>query len=103
MTMDDNNMQRKRANVDQKGQNLKQFSNRLSKTSSVVAYANARSKRRSDTLHHLSNQIQNLTPQLINAGTIKISYPENKAAEENRVHRIHPEGKKRRRPTHIYI
>ena len=76
-------MQRKRANVDQKGQNLKQFSNRLSKTSSVVAYANARSKRRSDTLHHLSNQIQNLTPQLINAGTIKINYPDNKAVDEN--------------------
>ena len=24
-----------------------------------------------------------MTPQLINAGTIKMSYPENKAAEEN--------------------
>ena len=30
-----------------------------------------------------SNQVQHLTPQLINAGTIKMSYPENKAAEEN--------------------
>ena len=28
-------------------------------------------------------QVQNLTPQLINAGTIRMNYPENKAAEEN--------------------
>ena len=48
-----------------------------------MAYANARNKRRSDTLHHISNQLQTLTPQLINAGTIKINYPENKAADEN--------------------
>ena len=27
--------------------------------------------------------MQTLTPQLINAGTIKINYPENKAADEN--------------------
>ena len=28
-------------------------------------------------------QVQNLTPQLVNAGTIKMTYPENKAADEN--------------------
>ncbi len=33
--------------------------------------------------YNTDNRIQNLTPQLINAGTIKINYPENKAAEEN--------------------
>ena len=73
----------KRGLVDQKGQALKIFSNRLSKTAKVVAFANARNKRRSDTLHHLSSQVQNLTPQLINAGTIRMNYPENRAAEEN--------------------
>ena len=78
VTSEDNNIQRKRETVEQRGQNLKQFSNRLSKTSSVVACANARNKRRSDTLHHLSNQLQTLTPQLINAGTIKINYSDNK-------------------------
>ena len=31
----------------------------------------------------LSSQVQNLTPQLVNAGTIKMNYPENKAADEN--------------------
>ena len=31
----------------------------------------------------LSSQVENLTPQLVNAGTIKINYPENKAADEN--------------------
>ena len=38
---------------------------------------------RSDGLVHLSSQVENLTPQLVNAGTIKINYPENKAADEN--------------------
>ena len=79
----DNDIARKRQLVEHRGQNLKLFSNRLSRTASVVAYANARNKRRSDTLHMLSTQVQNLTPQLINAGTIKMNYPENKAAEEN--------------------
>ena len=37
---------------------------------------------RSDPGEHLNNmvsvQVQNLTPQLVNAGTIKMTYPENK-------------------------
>ena len=37
---------------------------------------------RSDPGEHLKNlvsvQVQNLTPQLVNAGTIKMTYPENK-------------------------
>lgn len=49
----------------------------------MVAFANARNKRRSEALHHLRSQVQNLTPQLINAGTIRMNYPENRAAEEN--------------------
>ena len=73
----------KRAMVEQRGQSLKVFSNRLSKTANVVAFANARNRRRSEALHHLRSQVQNLTPQLINAGTIRMNYPENKAAEEN--------------------
>ena len=44
---------RKRKNVDLKGQNLKMFSTRLSKTATVVAYANAKNKRRSDSLQIL--------------------------------------------------
>ena len=38
---------------------------------------------RSEGLVSLSSQVENLTPQLVNAGTIKINYPENKAADEN--------------------
>eukprot|EP00092_Neocalanus_flemingeri_P039320 GFUD01042810.1.p1 GENE.GFUD01042810.1~~GFUD01042810.1.p1 ORF type:complete len:853 (+),score=245.06 GFUD01042810.1:140-2698(+) len=76
-------MARKRDLVEQKGNGLKQFSGRLSKTANIVAFANARNKLRSESLLHLSSQVQNLTPQLVNAGTIKISYPENKAADEN--------------------
>ena len=42
-----------------------------------------RSKRSSESLLHLSSQVQNLTPQLINAGMIRMNYPDNKAADEN--------------------
>ena len=59
---------KKREILDSKGQNLKVFSHRLSKTANMVAFANARSKRSSESLLHLSSQVQNLTPQLINAG-----------------------------------
>jgi len=74
---------RKRELVEQKGNSLKQFSARLSKTANIVAFANARNKKRSDSLLQLSSQVQHLTPQLVNAGTIKMTYPENKAADEN--------------------
>jgi len=76
-------MASKRTMVEQRGQSLKVFSSRLSKTANVVAFANARNRRRSEALHHLRSQVQNLTPQLINAGTIRVNYPDNKAAEEN--------------------
>ena len=150
-------MARKRELVEQKGAALKLFSSRLSRTANIVASANARTKRRSEGLVHLSSQVryrmfltfscfsfssssapatvniyasfsssfllfyiffkffffffiflsfffffflvcvfllllllssaplqvQNLTPQLVNAGTIKMTYPENKAADEN--------------------
>ena len=71
-------MARKRDLVEQKGTALKQFSCRLSKTANIVATASARTKRRSESLVNLSSQVQNLTPQLVNAGTIKMTYPENK-------------------------
>eukprot|EP00095_Tigriopus_kingsejongensis_P003227 maker-scaffold547_size140190-snap-gene-0.23 protein:Tk03227 transcript:maker-scaffold547_size140190-snap-gene-0.23-mRNA-1 annotation:"Vinculin" len=73
----------KRMSVDEKSQTLKVFSNRLAKTANLVAFANARDKRRSSSLQQFSTQVQTLTPQLINAGTIRMNYPENKAAEEN--------------------
>ena len=76
-------MERKRELVEQRGQGLKQFSGRLSKTANIVAFANSRSKHRSENLLQLSSQVQNLTPQLVNAGTIKMNYPENKAADEH--------------------
>lgn len=76
-------LETKRMNVEQKGQQLKAFSSRLSKTANVVAFANAKNKRMSETLQHLSSQIQTLTPQLINAGTIRMNYFDNHAAEEN--------------------
>lgn len=81
--MNHDSLAKKREILEGKGQNLKLFSHRLSKTANVVAFANARSKRSSESLINLSSQVQNLTPQLINAGTIRMNYPENKAADEN--------------------
>jgi hypothetical protein len=43
--------------VEQKGQSLKQFSSRLSKTANIVAFANARNSHKSDHLVHLSSQV----------------------------------------------
>ena len=74
---------RKRELVEQRGQGLKTFSGRLAKTANIVAFANAKNKQRSENLLHLSSQVQNLTPQLVNAGTIKMNYPDHKAADEN--------------------
>ena len=76
-------IQRKRELVEQRGQGLKTFSGRLAKTANIVAFANAKNKQRSENLLHLSTQVQNLTPQLVNAGTIKMNYPDHKAADEN--------------------
>jgi len=76
-------MTRKRDLVEAKGGALKEFSGRLSNTANIVAVATARNKRRADSLVQLSSQVEHLTPQLLNAGTIKMSYPENKAADEN--------------------
>ena len=81
--MNHDSLAKKREILESKGQNLKLFSHRLSKTANMVAFANARSKRSSESLVHLSSQVQNLTPQLINAGTIRMNYSENKAADEN--------------------
>ena len=78
-----NSGENRRDLVEARGQNLKHFSTKISKTATVVSYSCARNKQRSDSLQHLSSRVQNLTPQLINAGTIKINYPENKAADEN--------------------
>ena len=76
-------MARKKDLVEQKGNGLKEFSRGFSKTARLVSFANAKNKQRSDSLFHLSSQVENLTPQLVNAGTIKLTYPENKAADEN--------------------
>ncbi len=72
-----------RAAVDRRSHALKAFAASLSKTANVVAFARARDGHRSRALRHLSSQVQTLTPQLINAGTIRMNYPENRAAEEN--------------------
>jgi hypothetical protein len=68
-----NSGENRRDLVEARGQNLKHFSTKISKTATVVSYSCARNKQRSDSLQHLSSRVQNLTPQLINAGTIKVS------------------------------
>ena len=76
-------MERMNDLVEQRGHGLQLFSCRLSKMAFIVALANPRSKHRSENLLKLSSQVKNLTPQLTNAGTIKMKHPKNKAVDEN--------------------
>ena len=55
---------RDRVGADRRGAALKAFSARLCKTAGLVAAANARNRRRAEALHHLSSQVQTLTPQV---------------------------------------
>ncbi len=73
----------KRSLFEQRAQYLRSFSARLCKTANVVAFANARNARKADALRHLSSRVQTLTPQLVNAGTIRVKHPESSAAGEN--------------------
>ena len=54
--MSHDSLAKKREILESKGQNLKLFSNRLSKTANMVAFANARSKRSSGELKKISSK-----------------------------------------------
>jgi vinculin len=58
------------------------FSDRAAKTSRQVAVTSG-NKKLAEILQSSAAQIDSLTPQLISAGRIKMTYPDSKAAEEH--------------------
>lgn len=71
-------------NFNQKSNNLQAFSDRASKTSRMVAAGGSGgNKKIAEVLLGSAAQIDSLTPQLISAGRIKMSYPASKAADEH--------------------
>jgi len=71
-------------NFNLKSNNLQAFSDRASKTSRMVAAGGAcGNKKIAEILLSSAAQVDSLTPQLINAGRIRMNYPASKAADEH--------------------
>lgn len=71
-------------NFNQKSNNLQAFSDRASKTSRMVAAGGAcGNKKIAEILLSSASQVDSLTPQLVNAGRIRMNYPASKAADEH--------------------
>jgi vinculin len=71
------------ANFQDKAVNLSNFSQRAVQTARNVASGSAPSKRLAEGLMTSANHIESLTPQLVNAGRIRLTHPDNKAADEH--------------------
>ncbi|KAK3872880.1 hypothetical protein Pcinc_022074 [Petrolisthes cinctipes] len=71
-------------NFDSKANNLANFSNRATKTAQMVAAGSSGgNKKLAEALLSSSGQVESLTPQLVAAGRIRMTYPTNKAADEH--------------------
>ncbi|XP_067124487.1 vinculin-like isoform X3 [Centruroides vittatus] len=70
-------------NFQDKAKALNQFSQLTSCTARNVATGGSANKRLAEALLASANHVESLTPQLINAGSIRMSYPENKAVDEH--------------------
>lgn len=71
-------------NFSRKAQNLQNFSNRAAKTARMVAAGGGGgNKKLSEALLSSANQLESLTPQLVNAGSIRMHYPYDKTADEH--------------------
>ncbi|XP_034254645.1 vinculin isoform X4 [Thrips palmi] len=71
-------------NFARKAQNLQNFSNRAAKTARMVAAGGGGgNKKLSEALLSSANQLESLTPQLVNAGSIRMHYPYDKTADEH--------------------
>ncbi|XP_042866263.1 vinculin-like isoform X2 [Penaeus japonicus] len=69
---------------DNRAANLAQFSNRAAKTALMVAAGSSGgNKKLTEALLASSGQVESLTPQLVAAGRIRMTYPTNKAADEH--------------------
>lgn len=71
-------------NFQDKAENLKGFSARAAQTARMVAAGGSNgNKKLSEALVSSAGQVESLTPQLVNAGRIRMTYPSNKAADEH--------------------
>ncbi|XP_046612826.1 vinculin isoform X6 [Neodiprion virginianus] len=71
-------------NFNDKAHALQTFSNRAAKTARMVAAGGSGgNKKLAEALAVSASQVESLTPQLVNAGRIRMTYPESKAADEH--------------------
>ncbi|XP_063978081.1 vinculin isoform X4 [Diachasmimorpha longicaudata] len=71
-------------NFNEKTHTLQSFSSRAAKTARMVAAGGSGgNKKLAEALLTSASQVESLTPQLVNAGRIRMSYPESKAAHEH--------------------
>jgi len=70
--------------LDMRAASLVNFAKRVVGTARLVATGNTQgNKKLGDALGGVAGQVESLTPQLVNAGRIRMVYPENKAADEH--------------------
>ncbi|XP_050719798.1 vinculin-like isoform X3 [Eriocheir sinensis] len=71
-------------NFENRANNLANFSNRAAKTALMVAAGSSGgNKKLTEALLSSAGQVESLTPQLVAAGRIRMTYPTNKAADEH--------------------
>ncbi|KAF0309831.1 Vinculin [Amphibalanus amphitrite] len=71
-------------NFSDKADNLQRFSTRAARTGRMVASAGASgNKKLSEALQASANEVESLSPQLVNAGSIRLQHPQNRAADEH--------------------
>ncbi|XP_014478430.1 PREDICTED: vinculin isoform X1 [Dinoponera quadriceps] len=71
-------------NFNDKTYALQTFSNRAAKTARMVAAGGSGgNKKLAEALATSASQVESLTPQLVNAGRIRMTYPDSKAADEH--------------------
>ncbi|KAG7190047.1 hypothetical protein KM043_006194 [Ampulex compressa] len=71
-------------NFNDKTHTLQSFSNRAAKTARMVAAGGSGgNKKLAEALTASASQVESLTPQLVNAGRIRMTYPDSKAADEH--------------------
>lgn len=70
-------------NFNDKAQGLSKFNQRAAQTARNVASGSAPNKRLAEGLMSSANQCESLCPQLINAGRIRLTHPDNVAADEH--------------------
>lgn len=71
-------------NFDGRAGSLANFSNRATKTAQMVAAGSSGgNKKLAEALLSSAGQVESLTPQLVAAGRIRMTYPTNKAADEH--------------------